>query len=149
MSDLVLQFERSIHEALVNLAKNANKISAQIDYNIDSNFMDDCIDEYYIEFDSFERPTSYPKIGKTGLEEWQEICGHAPKIFYCLPYERDNNETCYYLDYGDDNRLWFYIDDAINELKTTCTHFNKLIYCRRFTFKANLRYSKETGEHIA
>ena len=149
MNDQKTQFEKYIHEALVNLAERAEKISAQIECNINSNFMDDCIDEYYIEFDSYERPINYPKLGKTGIEEWKDICIHAPKIFYCVPNEQYHDEACYYLDYGDETRHWFYIDEVITELETTCAKFNDLIYCHRFTFKANLKYIKETDEHIA
>lgn len=149
MNDLKKQFEKYIHEALVNLAERAKKLSDQIECNVDSGFMDDCIDEYFIEFDSYERPMNYPKQGNIGLEEWKEICFHAPRIYYCIPYEQDNDEACYYLDYGDETKHWFYIDEVITELETTCAKFNDLIYCHRFTFKANLKYIKETDEHIA
>lgn len=85
MSDLKQQFEKYIHEALVSLAERAKKLSDQIECNVDSRFMDDSIDEYYIEFDASERPIYYSKLGNTGLEEWMHIPDNIRSPFPVIP----------------------------------------------------------------
>ena len=84
----------------------------------------------------------------SGICKWKKICNYAPKIYYFLPFKNEDDEPCYYLDYGDGTYHWFYIDNVIDELETTCEKFNELLYCHRFTFVANLKYIKETDDHI-
>ena len=74
---------------------------------------------------------------------------HRKSFLLAYPMNNIMTKPAITVDYGDETRHWFYIDEVITELETTCAKFNDLIYCRRFTFKANLKYIKNTDEYIA
>ncbi|MDR0972850.1 MAG: hypothetical protein LBM61_02535 [Prevotellaceae bacterium] len=152
--DILKDFEEVLINALRDLATRANRITDIIDGCIDNDLIDDYFssecDGYYIEFDGMECPIRYPIGGEAGLEQWSKIAEAAPKIYYSRPSETKKYDTCYYMRKPNGMPLWFYIEDCIETLREVCNNVDtELLYCRRFTFNANLHCFKHTAEWIA
>ena len=131
------------------MEKRANNIDAMLEKYIVDNILDDSIEDYYIEFDSLERPINYPILGMAGLSEWKSIAILAPIIHYSIPNESDVNNSCFYIDVNDKRREWFNIEDVVEVLENISPHFQQLIYCHRFTFNVKLNGFKFANDYIA
>jgi hypothetical protein len=152
MEDDILQgFEDALINALKDLAERANKVDDYLNMMIGNKLIDDIIDVdgYYIEFDSLELPIRYPIRGEKGVQQWKEIAESAPKLFYDKPSETKPNDTCYYINDANGRPLWFYLEDCVESLRLVCDNVDtELVFCRRFTFHAQLNVAKYMDDWI-